>query len=83
MSNEKLTPWFKGDVKPARKGVYQREYGAGCRTDIRFSYWDGARWRWPSKESAETASDHWRCRPPSAIVNLRWRGLASEPKGVA
>ena len=32
--SEKVDPWIDGHIKPVRKGVYQRNYGAidACRT---------------------------------------------------
>lgn len=38
----KLTPWFTGDQKPVRVGVYQRDlYGEDVKA---YSYWDGEVW---------------------------------------
>lgn len=33
----KLTPWFSGDQKPVRAGVYQRKAEIGTV----YAYWDG------------------------------------------
>lgn len=36
----KTTPWFKGTVKPVRKGVFERKYKHGAYK----CYWDGKKW---------------------------------------
>ena len=35
------TPWFPSSVKPARRGVYERDFGT---IGIRFAYWTGTYW---------------------------------------
>jgi len=73
----KLTPWFPGTVKPARPGVYQREFP----TFVLFAEWTGRRWL----AGRFTA----RCARVMCVVSnqqpsdpdcTRWRGLAEEPK---
>lgn len=45
MSNLKLTPWFSGDEKPVRVGVYQRNYAhPNKKTGTVFNYWNGICW---------------------------------------
>lgn len=68
----KLTPWYPGDVKPVRVGVYERLYYDGERTC--FSRFDGASWRagWAGIYRAQ--DDWW---PRSSYQDLPWRGLAS------
>lgn len=64
------TPWFPGEVKPVREGVYQRMYNKNSR-DIRYCFWDGA-WRvgyW-DVESAD-----WYRRGFAHDQNLPWRGI--------
>lgn len=63
----KYTDWFDGDIKPVRKGVYQR-YGFG---DIVYSYWTGKYW---GMKSGTVASAN-ACRGKSANQNHKWRGL--------
>jgi hypothetical protein len=70
-----FTPWFPGDVKPARPGVYQRKYGA-FQEETGYSRWDGKRWYFrattpemAARDSTETINPH-----------RAWRGLAEEPK---
>lgn len=81
MANEKsdknLTPWFPGDVKPVRPGVYITrlwESQGGM-----FAYWSGKHWGWrqPTAESAAAfgVSGHDR-----AEQSKQWRGLAQQPK---
>jgi hypothetical protein len=68
----KKTPWFSGDQKPARVGVYEREYGDyGV-----FSFWDGGWWC-----SGETTPDKALSRAMSRswYGAVKWRGLARKP----
>jgi hypothetical protein len=67
-----LTPWFSGDVRPARKGVYERMGQIG----VRYSHWNGAFWglTLPTPEWALQNRNS-----PSHHHHLRWRGLASDP----
>jgi len=37
-----LTPWFPGNVRPARPGVYQRRLQS-CKESF-YAMWDGRRW---------------------------------------
>ena len=42
----KLTPWYPGDVKPVRVGVYQRDYSGttfSCHRS-QYCYWNGRHW---------------------------------------
>jgi hypothetical protein len=68
----KLTPWFPGDMNPARPGVYQQRDGFG--REIGYQRWDGFRWyiwyRTPQKAADSTT--------PAALSGQfkDWRGLA-------
>jgi hypothetical protein len=73
VSAPKLTPWFPGDAKPYRPGVYERRGFGTCR----FSLWDGSMWRW-SYDSVSQAASASRVR--ARRQNCDWRGLAEEPK---
>ena len=68
----KTTPWFPGDVKPVRVGVYQR--GGGVRP---FSYWNGLYWCC-SAMSPKNAEDMGRRKLQSIFQAIKWRGL-TEP----
>ncbi len=70
----KLTEWFPGDVKPVRKGVYQKMCGHG--KELGYQYWDGANW------------GYWEETPDAAVRERgkavetefeEWRGLAEKP----
>ena len=64
----KLTPWFPGTVKPARVGVYEREYG---QDDFLYCRWDGKYWHaW-----ALTPKRAEKAYVLSALQNLPWRGV--------
>jgi len=42
---DKTTPWFDGNVKPVRVGVYMRRYHRGGGMEVTlFSFWDGIHW---------------------------------------
>jgi hypothetical protein len=80
----KYSPWFPPEVKPVRKGWYQRDYGltyAGAR-QIHFSYWDGQYFSLAfgviPPHKLQAGSEYW---PPPASNKARyWRGL-SKPTG--
>lgn len=73
MREAKLTPWFPGDVKPVRRGVYQRLYTSGTG----WAYWNGDFWgmRGVSKYFAKSMKDFY-----APIQSHEWRGLAEDPK---
>lgn len=65
MKKPKLTPWYPPEIKPVRKGFYERKW------NIRDNYgtffrdrWDGQHWNWHG--------EMWE-GPYS------WRGLAEKP----
>jgi hypothetical protein len=77
--SEKLTPWFPADVKPARVGVYEKDFqiDEGHRS---FQYWSGRRWWYGTgnpegTKKAFLSAPHGECRPRPRP----WRGLASDP----
>lgn len=67
-----FTTWFCEDVKPARPGVYQRDYRSGAGV-VRYALWTGYNWlvssATPTQASSATEVSH---------VRVPWRGL-SEP----
>lgn len=70
----KLTPWFSGDQKPVRPGVYERDYGT---RNPWFCHWDGSRWGMSGETSDKAVAwRHW------ASVNqcIRWRGILRNGK---
>lgn len=77
MSKEKLTPWFPGNVKPLRKGVYERDWlDDGPKW---FSHWNGKTWR-AGDDIAEVAASAENTNLISDHQKLPWRGLAQDPK---
>lgn len=66
----KLTPWFSGDVKPVRDGVYQRQYSSG---GLYFCMWSKGYWRFP----ADTPDDA-RIEIARSLEQKQpsWRGIA-------
>jgi hypothetical protein len=77
MSALPVTPWFSGDVKPLRVGVYERDDTGTCMENGKpnFSMWDGLKWRSSRWEIAGADEE----RTPSYEQELPWRGLASDP----
>jgi len=43
-----LTQWITG--KPVRKGVYQIIPAHLALVEVRYSYWDGKKWSWFSRD---------------------------------
>ena len=70
----KTTDWFPGTKKPARIGVYQREYLENC---LRFSYWDGHRW---GKLEVSPHIAEQNKHSISGYQKLKWRGLTEEQR---
>ena len=70
--SEKKTPWFPGDVKPARPGIYQRRFRS-----IVYAKWSGTEWKYaqstPDRAALIVARSGDHQRP--------WRGLAQDPNG--
>lgn len=67
----KLTEWYSGDQKPARKGVYQRK-GSFC---VMFCYWDGLYWYFNGM-TEERALNHYRNGEKAWLKGRHWRGVA-------
>jgi hypothetical protein len=83
MTNEKdLTPWFAGNVKPVRIGLYRTR---DANRHQWFNWFDGERWHWGGwKEDIDlegpATSDPMDVFHQSRHVKA-WRGLAHPPKG--
>jgi len=72
MSAKGETPWFSAEVRPAREGVYQRNYGKTEGLGIVFSHWDGVRWGLFGYDPAEAE----RVKElSSSYQSFPWRGL--------
>lgn len=69
---EKLTPWFPGDVKPVRPGVYSRLFRG--RRPL-YARWDGDKWM--GADLTTFKAEKMTCR--SLWESLPWRGLAQDP----
>lgn len=75
MRKHRVTDWFPGSVKPARRGVYER------RDDIDlwdFALWDGRRWMC-GQGSPELADclvmSESMYQPHHGICEFEWRGI--------
>jgi hypothetical protein len=67
----KLTPWYPGNIKPVREGVYMLMCGFGV--EVGYQYWDGSYWGlWCS-----TPQDafHFRGKCGAKDQNGMWRGV--------
>ena len=73
MTDRWTTPWYPGEVKPVRVGVYEMLFAEP--NIATFSWWDGKQWCCIDDTPAEAAQ--WVAR--SEYQNLPWRGL-KEPK---
>jgi hypothetical protein len=80
-TEQQLTPWFDGSVKPVRKGVYER-FGEGWGLSD-FALWDGRRWMC-GHETPEGADSlvMWESmfQPHHGDTDFQWRGLTKEQK---
>jgi glycogen debranching enzyme len=77
MSKEKLTPWFPGNVKPARRGVY--EVNGFFSSSCWYSYWNGSWWGWLNPSPADALREKgFKTRRDQD--DIKWRGLATRPK---
>ena len=65
----KLTPWFSGDVKPVREGVYERQYN---EDGSQYCYWNGKFW---GLYATIPKIAVWLQNSSSADQNLPWRGV--------
>lgn len=67
--HERATTWLEGDTRPARSGVYQRQYPAGP-----YSFWDGQTWHADAASPEEAAT----LAEPSMRQSCLWRGLVQK-----
>ncbi len=67
----KLTPWYPGDVKPVREGVYERDY-INASPGKFYCYWNGK--YWGSFYTVPSGAVRYR-DIKSAAQNLPWRGV--------
>lgn len=71
---EKLTPWFPGETKPVRPGIYMVDQSwPGQEPQRVFSYWDGAHW-YPQASKPEKVMQ-WICYGPRKIPFRQWCGI--------
>lgn len=77
----KHTPWFEGEIKPQRVGVYRHRRKAHehvtnrtPKTVQRFNLWDGQAWR----TEARSIEDRLQGRDISAYQDVEWQGLTEE-----
>lgn len=74
-----LTPWYPGDTKPVRVGVYERDWGADhALVKFGFSYFDGLHWC-AGCTTPQYAAREGRVQGHSDHQTLPWRGLAFDP----
>ena len=68
----KLTKWYSGDVKPVRKGFYERKCIASGWPG-KYSFWDGEKWL--------SGTNHLSIpykKIASCHQQLPWRGVAKD-----
>jgi hypothetical protein len=66
----KLTGWYRGNQKPVRVGVYERDYGSVVSS---YCFWDGRKFSM-GFYTLKKAEDF--CGWESNEQNLPWRGVA-------
>lgn len=79
MAAPKLTPWFDGDVRPVRPGLYRvwRKVVVGFPSDS-YLRWTGVRWL----HTAHSGGGEILVDAPATMCKTdgdRWRGLAQDP----
>jgi hypothetical protein len=76
----KLTPWYPGEIKPVREGVYQRLYPYLSKKEgaIVYCYYEDEKWK-SAALSAEKASLSQNKEFASLYQNYNWRGLSEQP----
>jgi hypothetical protein len=67
----KLTPWFSGDQKPVRVGVYERKHVWEVPV---YAYWNGEWWGTGAFRKHRAVHKDYIGRP-SMHQNLPWRGV--------
>ena len=72
------TPWFSGDLKPVRPGVYERMFSTwtGRHDLVQFCYFDGSAW-YMHGDTVEQALSR-TLLGVTASQSLRWRGVVRE-----
>lgn len=70
----KLTDWYPGDVKPYRKGVYERKYKYGKS----YNYWDGKNWFIGAANVIAALSYKYHKHGISCAGNVPWRGVRKD-----
>jgi hypothetical protein len=77
----KLTEWFPGSIKPARKGVYQRQLP---QQGISYARWNGEYWLRAVPWLLPRPAWERQNRKPAALSfnqDAPWRGVTSKPRG--
>ena len=68
----KTTGWYRGDQKPVRVGVYQREYAPA--DPLWYCYWDG--WMWGVGWGTVEKAIRYQCHK-SDVQGKPWRGVCN------
>ena len=71
--NETRTQWFSPEQKPIYIGVYERNYVCS----IRKCWWDGVCFSMAYSGDYDMLRNFER----SVVQDIKWRGLANNPKG--
>lgn len=81
-TEDQMTPWFDGTVKPKRRGVYEVVVFADQDAGWKFSYFNGKRWGGVEYTPGFAAEKHIReyewLNVPGELK--RWRGLNFNPE---
>lgn len=71
------TPFFSGDIKPVRDGIYQRT-ARWWSCNVYFARFEGGTWYISSATAAE-AADKSIASSYQSHFGVKWRGLARKP----
>lgn len=72
------TSWYRGDQKPVRAGVYERDYGNGAFDNRAFCWFDGSTW-YLGSDMIEQCVLYATKKILTKKQNLPWRGLKDKP----
>ena len=71
MNHPTMTPWYPGDIRPVRNGVYQTKPDKNFPATTAWQHWDGYRW----SAFGWTPSHAWQLRKTrSQFQQPMWRG---------
>ena len=75
MKKLKLTPWYPGNVKPVRVGIYERDFTGKYYEPVGYTKWTGEHWT-ASYDDLKTARLCFKYEHDEGRwQSLPWRGV--------